>query len=90
MLYEAILEGPVLLGILWWFSAKPRPAGRTAGLFLILYGVFRWAVEFVRVPDAHIGYLAGTEWFTVGMLLCIPMLAGGAALVLWPLRSRWG
>lgn len=88
MLYEAILEGPVLLAILWWFSAKPRPAGMTAGLFLILYGVFRWAVEFVRVPDAHIGYLAGTEWFTMGMLLCIPMFAGGVGLIAWSLRGR--
>jgi len=87
MLYEALLEGLVLLAILWWFSAKPRPRGMTSGLFLILYAVFRSLVEFVRTPDAHIGYLAGTSWFTMGMLLCVPMLLAGCGLVLWSLRG---
>jgi phosphatidylglycerol---prolipoprotein diacylglyceryl transferase len=37
-----------------------------SGLFLLGYGVFRFAVEFVRLPDAHIGYLA-FGWLTMGM-----------------------
>ncbi len=77
MLYEAILEGPVMLAILWWFARKPRPALAVSGLFLVLYAVFRSLVELVRLPDAHIGYLYGTTWFTMGMQLCLPMLAVG-------------
>jgi phosphatidylglycerol:prolipoprotein diacylglycerol transferase len=49
-------------------------------MFLLLYGVFRFAVEFVRLPDAHLGYLA-FGWLTMGMLLTIPMvLVGGFVL----------
>ena len=40
-------------------------------------------VEFYRVPDAHIGYLMGTDWLTRGMVLSLPMIiAGGVLLVL--------
>ena len=80
-LYEAFLEGLVLFIILWTFSAKPRPTGAVSGLFLVGYGVFRSAVEFVRVPDAHIGYLA-FGWFTMGHLLTLPMIIAGV-LLLW-------
>ncbi|MGQ0699458.1 MAG: prolipoprotein diacylglyceryl transferase [Panacagrimonas sp.] len=80
MLYEAFLEGAVMLIVLWWFSSKPRPPMAISGLFLILYGTFRSLVEFVRVPDAHIGYLAW-GWLTMGQLLCLPMLLTGALLV---------
>ena len=82
MLYEALLEGVVLLAVLWWFGAKPRPRMAVSGLFLLLYGCFRFAIEFVRLPDAHIGYLFG-GWFTMGMLLSTPMiLVGGLWLAL--------
>jgi phosphatidylglycerol:prolipoprotein diacylglycerol transferase len=87
MLYEAFLEGVVMLAILWWFSAKPRPRGAIAGLFLVLYAVFRSMVEFVRVPDAHIGYLLGTSWFTMGMLLCVPMFLAGVGVMAWAYQS---
>jgi len=52
-----------------------------SGLFLLGYGVFRSAVEFVREPDAHIGYLA-FDWLTMGHVLTIPMIVLGAAM-LW-------
>ena len=77
MLYEAVLEGLVLLAILWWYGRKPRPAPSIAARFLIVYGVFRFAIEFVRVPDAHLGYQMGTTWLTRGMELCIPMILAG-------------
>lgn len=80
MLYEAFLEGAVMLAVLLWFSARPRPRMAVSGLFLLLYGTFRWLVEFVRLPDAHIGYLAW-GWLTMGQLLSLPMLAGGAVLM---------
>ena len=80
-LYEFALEGVVLFAILWWVSRVPRRRGMISGLFLVLYGVFRFAVEFVRLPDIQIGYLAG-DWFTMGQLLSLPMLLAGAWLLL--------
>ncbi len=79
-LYEAVLEGLVLFVVLWWFSSCPRPRGQVAGLFAILYAVFRAAVEFVRLPDAHIGYLA-FGWLTMGQLLCVPLFLIGVFLL---------
>ncbi len=57
-----------------------------SGLFLLGYGLFRFSIEFVRVPDAHIGYLA-FDWFTMGQLLTLPMLIGGAVLF-WLAHNR--
>lgn len=88
MLYEAGLEGLAMLLILWWFGSKPRPRMAISGLFLILYGTFRFAVEFVRLPDSQLGYLYGTTWFTMGMQLCVPMLAAGSLLVALAYRRK--
>jgi len=82
MLYEAGLEGLAMLLILWWFGSKPRPRMAISGLFLILYGSFRFAVEFVRVPDSQLGYLYGSSWFTMGMQLCVPMLLAGITFMI--------
>jgi len=79
-LYEAGLEGLLLFLILWLYSARPRPTMAVSGLFLLGYGAFRFMVEFVRTPDAHLGYLA-FDWFTMGQLLTLPMLAAGAVLI---------
>lgn len=83
-LYQAALEGLAMFLLLWWFSRRPRPRYAVAGLFALLYGLFRISVEFVREPDAHIGYLAG-GWLTMGMLLSLPLLAL-AALLFWLAR----
>ncbi|MCF7984567.1 MAG: prolipoprotein diacylglyceryl transferase [Thiohalocapsa sp.] len=79
-LYEACLEGLVLFAVLWWFSSRPRPMMAVSGLFLLLYGVFRFSVEFVRLPDAHLGYLA-FDWLTMGQLLSLPMIVAGLLLL---------
>ena len=79
-LYEATLEGLVLFVVLWWFSSRPRPVMAVSGLFLLLYGLFRFGVEFVRLPDAHIGYLA-FDWLTMGQVLSLPMIVAGALLL---------
>lgn len=79
-LYEAALEGLLLFIILWWFSARPRPRGAVAGLFALGYGCFRFIVEFAREPDAHLGFIAG-GFLTMGMILCLPMIALGIALL---------
>ena len=80
-LYEAFLEGLVLFILLWMFSAKPRPTMAVSGVFLLAYGTFRFAVEFVRLPDSHIDYLA-LGWVTMGQVLTFPMIVGGLVL-LW-------
>ena len=79
-LYEAALEGVVMFVVLWWFTSKPRWRLAPAGLFLALYGLFRFLVEFVRVPDADIGYIA-FGWLTMGQILSLPVLVAGLAML---------
>lgn len=81
-LYEAALEGLVLFAIMWWFTSRPRARLAPAGLFLSLYAIFRILVEFVRVPDEHLDYLA-FGWLTMGQLLSLPMLALGIGMLIW-------
>ena len=81
MLYEALLEGLVLFIILLWFSSRRPPRYAVSGLFLLCYGLFRFAVEFVRVPDEHLGFIA-LDWLTMGHLLSAPMIFFGV-LLLW-------
>lgn len=81
-LLEAFLEGLVLLIILIVFSMKKRPLGSIAGLFLMFYGVFRFYVEFYRVPDEQLGYLLW-DWLTMGQILSLPMILIGAGMVAW-------
>ena len=87
MLYEALLEGLLLFIILWIYSARPRPTMAVSGLFLICYGVFRFAVEFVRQPDAHMGFLA-FGWLTMGQVLSLPMIAFGVLFMWWAYKCR--
>jgi phosphatidylglycerol:prolipoprotein diacylglycerol transferase len=79
-LYEAFFEGLVLFTAVWWFTSRPRPRYAPSGLFMVIYGLVRFGIEFVRLPDEHIGYLAG-GWFTMGQLLSLPMIAVGIALL---------
>jgi phosphatidylglycerol---prolipoprotein diacylglyceryl transferase len=88
-LYEAGLEGLVLFAIMLWIaSRRPNPPrGVLFGTFIALYGAFRILVEFFRQPDLQIGasgFLAG--WVTMGMILSVPLVAGGVALVVWSAR----
>ncbi len=85
-LYEALLEGLALFAILWLFSSKPRPTMAVSGLFLLGYGIFRFSVEFVRIPDAGFGYLA-LGWVTMGQVLSFPMIIAGVVLI-WMAYSR--
>lgn len=75
-LYEAVLEGGVIFLVLWALRDVRRD-GLQPAMFLLLYGLFRGAVEFVRLPDADIGYLWG-GFLTMGQLLSLPMVAVGA------------
>lgn len=87
-LYEALLEGIVLFAILYAMSRKKRlpPQGAFLGVFVMGYGIVRFLVEFVRVPDAQLGYLFG--FITMGQLLSLPLIVGGAALVVYAYRAR--
>jgi phosphatidylglycerol:prolipoprotein diacylglycerol transferase len=84
-LYEAFLEGVVLFLVLWLYGQKPRPAMATSALFLIVYGVGRFIIEFVRVPDQQIGYLA-LGWVTMGQVLSAPMIIAGVLLLVLAYR----
>lgn len=87
-LYEALLEGVVLFVVLYALSRKvpPRPQGTFLGTFLVGYGVFRFLIEFVRVPDEQLGYLLG-GFVTMGQLLSLPLVVVG--IVILVLAHRW-
>jgi phosphatidylglycerol:prolipoprotein diacylglycerol transferase len=86
-LYEGLLEGLLTFLILWFFTEKDRPRWVPSGLFLILYAICRIAVEFVRMPDAQLGYLAG-GWLTMGMVLSLPMLVAGLSMMVYGYARR--
>ncbi len=79
-LYEAFLEGVVMFAVLWLYSAKPRARYAVSGLFALLYGVFRFLIEFVRMPDNGIYVAFG--WLTRGQILSLPLILLGLWL-LW-------
>ncbi|MFL0810887.1 MAG: prolipoprotein diacylglyceryl transferase [Agarilytica sp.] len=85
-LYQAFFEGLVLFLVLFFFSQKQRPRYAVSALFLMCYGVFRFGIEFVREPDAHIGYMFG--WVTRGQMLSIPMIVLGAAFFYYAYRAQ--
>jgi phosphatidylglycerol:prolipoprotein diacylglycerol transferase len=74
------LEGAVLFVVIWLVSMKPRPRYLVSGLFALLYGCFRVAVEFVRLPDPQLGYLA-FGWVTMGQLQSLPLIVIGLWLI---------
>jgi phosphatidylglycerol:prolipoprotein diacylglycerol transferase len=86
-LYEAFLEGFVLFVVLWIYTSKPRPTMAATGLAVMLYGCFRFFIEFFRVPDAHLGYLA-LDWLTMGQILSTPMIIIGALMVYFAYRKK--
>ena len=86
-LYEALLEGVLLFGVMWalsrreWIRAR---FGMLTGLFLVGYGFARITGEFFREPDAFLGFL--WQGATMGQILCIPMILAGIALALYGQR----
>ena len=90
-LYEALLEGVVLFAILalmfWKTRARYQP-GLLVGTFVLGYGLFRFLVEFVREPDAHLVEFARATGLSMGQWLCVPMILGGLYLILTAARRR--
>ena len=88
-LYEALLEGVLLFIVLYALSRKlpPRPRGTFIGVFLVLYGCFRFLIEFVRQPDVQLGYLYG-GWLTMGQVLSVPLVIAGVAVLVFALTKK--
>jgi phosphatidylglycerol:prolipoprotein diacylglycerol transferase len=87
-LYQAAMEGLVLLAVLWWLRNKPaaQREGFLCGVFLVGYGLARIVGEFFRQPDQHLGFLfAGA---TMGQLLSLPLVIAGLLLLRHALRAR--
>jgi phosphatidylglycerol:prolipoprotein diacylglycerol transferase len=85
-LYQAALEGLLLFVILMWLHRRQAAAGVPFFTFFLGYGLCRFLVEFVRQPDAHLGFLWGGA--TMGQLLSLPMIAFGLAGLIWAQRRR--
>ncbi len=88
-LYEALLEGLVIFLVLYLLSHRrpPLPRGTFIGGFLVMYGVFRFLLEFVRQPDAQLGYLWG-GWLTMGQVLSVPLIVAGIALIIYAAKTK--
>jgi phosphatidylglycerol---prolipoprotein diacylglyceryl transferase len=80
-LYEAFMEGLVLFTLLWLLRQRPFKDGMMVALFLILYGVFRFFLEFFRAPDPHLGLIL--SYFSMGQILCLTMVVAGIFLALY-------
>ncbi|MCL2655120.1 MAG: prolipoprotein diacylglyceryl transferase [Coriobacteriia bacterium] len=90
-LYEALLEGLLLFVIMLALALRRHlwPRGFMAGTMMTLYGMFRIFSEFFRQPDVQVGkagFLWGTNWLTMGMLLSVPMIIVGVAFMFWAFK----
>jgi phosphatidylglycerol---prolipoprotein diacylglyceryl transferase len=84
--YQFLMEGLLLFALLWLYASKERRQGQVSAAFLFGYGIFRFVAEFFREPDAHLGLLS--LGMSMGQWLCVPMIAGGAALWMWFGRAQ--
>jgi phosphatidylglycerol:prolipoprotein diacylglycerol transferase len=87
-LYEAFLEGIVLFAVLFLASRNPvirRSHGMLFGIFVVGYGISRFIIEFFREPDVQIGYIL--QYFTLGQLLSLPMIAAGFLLMAYAKKN---
>ena len=81
-LYEAFFEGIVLFVILIFFKNKKfmKTPGLISSLFLIFYSIFRFIIEFFRVPDEQLGYLLFN--LTMGQIISFIFLLIGIYLII--------
>lgn len=84
-IYEALLEGLLLFLIMLWLARTKRADGFMFGVFMLGYGGFRFLSEFVREPDAQLGFLWGGA--TMGQLLSIPLIALGVGFIVRARRA---
>jgi phosphatidylglycerol---prolipoprotein diacylglyceryl transferase len=89
-LYQAAFEGILLFSLVlmvWKFTDGRRRPGLITGTFCIGYAVARIVGETFREPDSFLGFILGSDWLTMGMLLSLPVLAFGAWLVIRAYRN---
>ena len=85
-LYEFFLEGLALFFIVWLISSVRRPSGVVSAIFLISYGLLRFAVEFSREPDRFLGLLLFD--FSMGQWLSLPMVFAGCVMLYFIYRPK--
>ena len=88
-LYEAFFEGFILFIILilnFYRNKKTKNFGVLSGIFLSNYGIFRFFIEYLREPDAHLGLIF--NFITMGQLLCLPLLFFGILLIYYNAKEK--
>ena len=85
-LYEFFFEGVALFTILWMAKDRIRAPGVLTSLFVTLYGVFRFNLEFFREPDPQLGFILGP--FTMGQVLSATMALTGVSLLCFRLKNH--
>jgi phosphatidylglycerol:prolipoprotein diacylglycerol transferase len=83
-LYQALVDGVLVFLILWPYAARQRPRWAVGAMFTLLYGCARFFTEYFRVPDWQITVLGLP--ITSGQVLSVPMIAVGAAVLVWAYR----
>lgn len=84
-LYQLAGEGLLLAAILWLYARSERPRGQISAVFLLGYGLLRFAAEYFREPDDFLGALG--LGLSLGQWLSLPMIIGGVALWIWSGRT---
>ena len=85
-LYEAFFEGLILFIILYFYFFKSKKTGLISGMFLFLYSLFRFLIEFLREPDSHLGLFF--NFISMGQILCIPISIFGITLIFYNVYKR--
>ena len=86
-LYEALLEGLILFLILIYFKNKfSKKPGLISGLFLIFYSIFRFFVEFYRLPDEQLGYIFLN--LSMGQIISLIFIISGVVLFYFKYENR--
>lgn len=79
----------MLFAVLYLLSRRKKTPsqGSIMGTFVLGYGIVRFLIEFVRLPDAQLGYLFG-GWLTMGQLLSLPLIVAGAVLLVFAFHFK--
>lgn len=85
-IYQALVDGLLLFIILWLYARKPRPRLAVGAMFVMLYGCARFFTEYFRTPDYEVSFAGIT--ISAGQMLSLPMIAAGAAMLVWTYRKH--
>lgn len=85
-IYQALVDGLLLFIILWLYARKQRPRLAVGAMFVMLYGCARFFTEYFRTPDYEVSFAGIT--ISAGQMLSLPMIAAGAAMLVWTYRKR--